>query len=229
MMVKETQLESENKSEKSDNNSKQVKYSLTKIEQQCNLCHCTVEAVQRLSLGYSFPIHYELVVLPHGPCTSPGIYIPLDQKSQKSTQKRTKKSNRAQKSTQKSNEAQKSTQKSKFTQKRTQKSNGLKKELKKVKLNGHFTQKSTKTISQKSTQKSKFTQKSSKKAINSEKNSKKVKLNGHFSQKRTKIFLQLTVESQDFKVKSPADNQPLTINSQHYSVYCIVFIVVESV
>ena len=61
------------------------------------------------------------------------IYIPLDQKSQKSTQKRTQKSNRAQKRTQKSNEAQKSTQKSKFTQKSTQKSNELKKELKKVK------------------------------------------------------------------------------------------------
>ena len=45
------------------------------------------------------------------------IYVPLDRKSQKSTKKRTKKSNRAQKSTQKSNEAQKSTQKSKFAQK----------------------------------------------------------------------------------------------------------------
>ena len=50
-----------------------------------------------------------------------GIYIPLDQKSQKSTQKWTQKSNRAQKSTQKSNEALTTTQKSKFTQKGTQK------------------------------------------------------------------------------------------------------------
>ena len=47
------------------------------------------------------------------------IYIPVDRKCQKSTQK----SNRAQKSTQKSNEAQKSNQISPFTQKSTQKSN----------------------------------------------------------------------------------------------------------
>ena len=72
MIVKETQLESENKSEKSDNNSKQVEYSLTKIEQQWNLCHSTIEAVQRPSQSYSFTIHYVLVDLPEGPCASPG-------------------------------------------------------------------------------------------------------------------------------------------------------------
>ena len=92
------------------------------------------------------------------------IYFPLDQKSKKSTQKRTQKSNGAQKSTQKSNEAQKSTQKSKFTKKSTKKSNELKKELKKVKLNGHFTQKSAQKSNeaQKSTQ-SIFTQKNTNK------------------------------------------------------------------
>ena len=52
------------------------------------------------------------------------IYIPLNRKSQKSTQKRTKKvTELKKKSTWKSNVAQKSTQKSKFTKKRTQKSN----------------------------------------------------------------------------------------------------------
>ena len=77
------------------------------------------------------------------------IYIPLDRKSQKSNKKRTKKTNRAQNSTQKSNEAQKSTQKSKFTQKSTKNSNELKIELKKVKSNGHLTQKRTQKSFQK--------------------------------------------------------------------------------
>ena len=46
------------------------------------------------------------------------------------------------------------------SQKKTKKSNELKKDFNKVKLNGHFTRKTTPTSSQKSTQQGKITQKS---------------------------------------------------------------------
>ena len=64
------------------------------------------------------------------------IYILLDRKSQKSTQKRIKKSNRAKKKYSKNNAAQKV----------LQRINSFKKELQKVKSNGHLTQKEIKQV-----------------------------------------------------------------------------------
>ena len=97
-----------------------------------------------------------------------------------------KKSNRTQKSTQKSNEGQKSTQKSKFPQKSTQKSNVLKKELKKGKLNGHFTQQ----ITQKNSEQNEITQKSPIKSLFTHKRTQKINVaqKSEYNQKRIIFF-----------------------------------------